>query len=306
MNNPASQQATFAKPQLSRMKLAGNFAGEAVEIAYARWQPENNSAENNLKGTVFCLHGLTRQKRDFDYIAESLVAAGYDVIAADVPGRGESSRFENPQNYGVEVYAPVFSAFLKQMNLPKVHWIGTSMGGLIALMLGIMGEVDIFKSLTLVDISPKPSRAGLDRITAYITENLPVFSDPAQYEVALKMNLPLGDVDDSVWHHYAVHQLRQQGPARYAFHFDATLARRALADLKADVDLSAGLAAIPCPIALVAGGISDLCTAVEIGDLKAAKPDALIHVCPGAGHVPALSDAPTKDFIRNFIDAANA
>lgn len=67
MNNPAPQQETPAKPQLFTLKLAGEFAGETVDVAYARWTPQNN-----LKGTVFCLHGLTRQKRDFDFIAESL------------------------------------------------------------------------------------------------------------------------------------------------------------------------------------------------------------------------------------------
>ncbi len=277
--------------------LEGLFGGEKVTIFYQLWHPKNT-----YRGTVFCLHGLTRQSHDFDFIAESLQNAGYAVISADAPGRGGSSRFENSANYGVDVYGEVFSAFLAQMKLENVHWIGTSMGGLIALYLSMLGRGAVMRTLTLVDITPKPSRAGLDRITGYISENVPTFTSPEQYEAALRVNLPLGDVPEEIWGHYARHQLRQTGPDAYKFHFDPLIARRALTDLKADVDLTAGLAMLTCPVALVAGGVSDLCTPVEIAALKGLKPNAEIHICPGAGHVPALADAPTKDFILSFLN----
>ncbi len=277
--------------------LDGVFGGEKVSIFYQLWRPKNS-----YKGTVFCLHGLTRQSHDFDFIAESLQDAGYAVIAADAPGRGGSSRFANPANYGVDVYGEVFTAFLQQMKLENVHWIGTSMGGLIALYLAMLGRGGVMRTLTLVDITPKPNRAGLDRILGYVSENLPTFRDPQQYEAALRVNLPLGDVPEEVWGHYARYQLRQTGPETFQFHFDPLLARRALTDLKADVDLTPGLLMLTCPIALVAGSVSDLCTPAEISGLKALKPNAEIHICPGAGHVPALADKPTKDFILSFLN----
>lgn len=302
MTHSAPQQPGAIEPAVHRIALAPRFGDEFVTLAYAEWSP---APGKNLKGTVVAVHGLTRQKRDFDFIAESLASAGYRVIAPDAPGRGESSRFEDPQLYGVDIYAGVFAAFLDTMQLPRVHWIGTSMGGLIALAMamgfGGSGLEERFETLTLVDITHRPSRQGLDRITAYITENLPTFSGPEQYEAALRQNLPLGDVDDRVWHHYAQHQLRLQPDGRYAFHFDPKIARRALPELKGDIDLTLGLEKINCPLALVAGGVSDLCTLREIDDFMTLKPAALLHVVPGAGHVPALSDDATQQFILQAL-----
>ncbi|MFH1159008.1 MAG: alpha/beta hydrolase [Pseudomonadota bacterium] len=282
-------------PTFGTIDIAGTVAGEKVKLAYVRWQPEGAAI-----GTVVAVHGLTRQKRDFDFIAKALVKKGYDVWAVDAPGRGESSRFADPQNYYNGVYADVFTAFLKQMKFPPVHWIGTSMGGLVALDMAAKGHGGLFRSLTLIDITHKPSRNGLDRISGIMSETLPVFENIEHYAAALKKSLPLGDVPEQVWRHYAEHQLRKTGDG-YAFHFDPLIARRALLDLKSDIDLSEGLKKTACPIALVAGGVSDLCTAEEIKGLKALKPEAIVHICPKAGHVPALDDTATQSFILDHL-----
>src|SRR5690606_36658519 len=109
--------------------------------------------------------------------------------------------------YNLVAAAPIFAGYLKQLGLEKVHWIGTSMGGLIAMTMAAMDMADRFKSLTLVDITHKPSRAGLDRIISYLDAPLPVFSSVAQYEEFVRLSLPLGRVSDEVWRHYAEHQL---------------------------------------------------------------------------------------------------
>ncbi|MFH1159009.1 MAG: nucleoside triphosphate pyrophosphohydrolase [Pseudomonadota bacterium] len=282
-------------PTIGTIDIAETVAGEKVRLAYARWQPENGAV-----GTVVAVHGLTRQKRDFDFIAETLVKEGYDVWAVDAPGRGESSRFADPQNYYNGVYADVFSTFLKQMKFPPVHWIGTSMGGLIALHMAAKGHTGLFRSLTLIDITHKPRRDGLDRVFGLITETLPVFTSIEHYTAGLKKHLLLGDVPEHVWRHYAEHQLRKTGDV-YALHHDPLIARRALSELKKVYDLSEGVQKLTCPIALVAGGVSDLCTAEEIEGLKALKPEAIVHICPKAGHVPALDDAATQGFILDHL-----
>ncbi|TAL33291.1 MAG: alpha/beta fold hydrolase, partial [Alphaproteobacteria bacterium] len=155
-----------------------------ITLAYADWQPEDA-----YRGTVVAVHGLTRQKRDFDFVAATLAKNGYQVLAVDAPGRGGSTWLGDPNLYNLDFYADVFVAFLKHMGLTRPHWLGTSMGGLIALKMAEKGKANMFRSLTLVDITHKPARAGLDRIMGYITEDLPVFSSPDQYLEIIKKNL---------------------------------------------------------------------------------------------------------------------
>lgn len=284
-------QRDIHDPELGTTLLRGAHKGQDITLAWSRFRPAAAAI-----GTVVHVHGLTRQKRDADYIGAFLAAQGYDFYSVDAPGRGGSGWFDDADDYSVLVYADIFKAFLEQMNLRRVHWIGTSMGGLIAMIMALKGDAGFFKSVTFNDITHKPNRAALKRITAYLSETLPVFTERAQYETVLRQNLPLGPVPEEVWSHYAQHQLRET-EGGFIYHYDPKLVRRALVDLQADVDLAAALPLIPCPVALIAGGVSDLCTAAEIDDFKTLRPDAKIHVVPGAGHVPALADDATQQFI---------
>jgi len=265
-----------------------------VTLAYAFFPPAGD-----VKGDVVCLHGLTRQKRDFDYIAAPLAAAGYRVFSFDAPGRGESSHLP-PEFYDLSVYADIFHAALAALHLGRPHWIGTSMGGLIALTMAAKGYAQNFASLTLVDITHRPNAAACARIADYVVEDLPILPGVEQYLGILKTNLPLGNVSEDVWRHYAEHQLRAAGDG-YRFHFDPKIARLAQPALRQQIDITAGVTALSCPLALVAGGKSDLCTKAEIEDLMRLRADLHLHLCPDAGHVPALADAPTQKFILDFI-----
>ena len=270
-----------------------------ISLAYAEWTPEDA-----YKGTVIAVHGLTRQKRDFDFMAATLCKNGYQVLCVDAPGRGGSTWLADPNFYNLDFYADVFVAFMKQLGLTRAHWVGTSMGGLIALKMAEKSRAKLLRSLVLVDITHKPNRAGLDRIQGYITEDLPVFSSPEQYLEMIKKSLPLGDgVPDYVWKHYVMFQLKKSGSS-FIFHFDPKIARRALVDFKAELDLTEGMKKVECPIALIAGGLSDICTKVEIDAAKALQPSLAVHMCPTAGHVPALHDAASQQFIYKIIGSA--
>ncbi len=275
--------------EIRTVHIDGRVKGD---ISYALWQPEGVS-----KGAVVCVHGLSRQKRDFDFVAEYLTKASFTVYAVDAPGRGGSMRFTDPDLYNVDVYADVFAEFLKQLGLKKVHWIGTSMGGLIAMMMAEKGYGNFFQTLTLVDITHKPNAEACKRIASYMTEEPVFLPDLDTYVSFLKNNLPLGDVPDNIWSHYAEHQLIRSEKG-YTFHFDPKIARRALVDLKGPIDLGSGLAQIGCPVSLVAGGLSDLCTQAEVADFMKLKSQARLHMCPKAGHVPASADQETQLFIH--------
>lgn len=274
--------------EIRTVHIGGAFEGD---MAYALWQPARGA-----RGDVVCLHGLSRQKRDFDFIAQFLAGQGYRVFSFDAPGRGESMRFADPDLYRLDVCAVVMAGALQALGLSAVHWIGTSMGGLAAMAMAEKGLHGVFKTLTLIDITHRPNRAACDRIASYMTETLPVLPSVESYIEFLKANLPLGDVDDRVWRHYAEHQLVRTAGG-YTFHFDPMIARRAQKDLREGLDLTQGLERIDCPLTLVAGGKSDLCTRAEIEEFLKLKPRARLRICEDAGHVPALADRATQEFI---------
>lgn len=283
-----------AEPAIHTVGVAGALNGKDVSLCYAFWP-----AEGAKKDTVVAVHGLTRQKRDFDYIARFLSANGYDVYAVDAPGRG-GSEWLDASDYSLPNFGDIFTAFLKQMNLTRVHWLGTSMGGLLAMMMSLQDRGGFFKTVTLNDITHKPNRAALDRIAQYMPETFPVFDKPEIYTAFLRQNLPLGDVPEDIWTHYTMHQLKKVDGG-YTFHFDPKLVPRAVIDLRADVDISEGVKKFSCPVALVAGSVSDLCTPAEIESLKQLRPEAKIHIVKNAGHVPALADDASQHFILEHI-----
>lgn len=270
-------------------------AQEGCTLGCALWRPEGTPC-----GTVVAVHGLSRQKRDFDDMARYLCARGFVVYALDAPGRGGSSRLARAQDYTVERYARIFAAFLKEQNLPPVHWVGTSMGGLIALEMARLGFAHLFSSVVFVDITHKPNVQACKRISDYMTMDVPVFESIAPYIGFLKQNLPLGSVPDDVWKRFAEYQLVKTEKG-YEFHFDPNIVPMAKMQLAVPIDLSQGLDAMACPVALVAGGKSDLCTQDEIDDLLKAKPNAKVHICPDAGHIPALYDDATNEFIYGVM-----
>ena len=264
-------------------------------LAYAKWAPVGPA-----KGTVVAVHGVSRQKRDFDYLAAYLSEHGFLVLAVDAPGRGGSSWFENPDDYTNPAVAEVFYAFLQALDLPPVHWIGASMGGLIALEMAKKGYEKSFRTVTLVDITHRPNFAACTRIADYLPINPPVLQSVDQQITATKNNLPLGDVPYDVWKHFAIHQLVQKSDG-FHFHFDPKTMICAQKGLREVIDVTEGLMNLTCPIALVAGEISDMCTQQEIADLIALRAGTKIHICPKAGHTPSLSDTPSQTFIYEFL-----
>lgn len=298
MNMTAEMPETIIQPVIETVTVRGAHGGKDFDICHAYWKPEGAP-----KGTVVAVHGLSRQKRDMDYIARYLCARGYEFYSLDAPGRGGSQWMEDPADYNLVTASPIFAGYLKQLGLESVHWIGTSMGGLVAMTMAAMDMAGAFKSLTLIDITHKPSRAGLDRIISYLDAPLPVFADVAQYEEFVRLSLPLGPVSDEVWRHYAEHQLVKKDKGLH-FHFDPQILKRAMIDMKAELDITEGLQKISCPVALVAGSVSDLCGRAEIEALQKLKPEAKLHICEGAGHVPALEDDATQQFILEHIQKA--
>ena len=108
---------------------------------------------------VVCVHGLSRQGRDFDYLAADLAAAGRRVVCPDLVGRGRSGRLRDPNEYALPQYCADMNALIAHLGADEVDWVGTSLGGLIGIVLaGLPGNP--IRRLVVNDIGPYPAVVG--------------------------------------------------------------------------------------------------------------------------------------------------
>ena len=119
-------------------------------------------ASGPAKLPVICIHGLTRNSRDFEVLAPLIAAQGRRVLSIDVRGRGNSGRDPNPANYNPAVYAADVIALMAQSGIGRAHFVGTSMGGLITMTLCAM-RPDLIAGAVLNDIGPEVGAAGIAR-----------------------------------------------------------------------------------------------------------------------------------------------
>ena len=146
-------------------------------VVYREW-PGPQSAP-----TLMCVHGLTRNGKDFDAVAETL-SAHYRVICPDMPGRGRSERLANPAEYVYPTYVQDCAALIARLDVETLDWIGTSMGGLIGMMIAAQPRNPI-RRLVLNDIGPFLAKAGLERIASYVGLD-PNFASFAEFEAMLR------------------------------------------------------------------------------------------------------------------------
>src|SRR5208282_3025875 len=146
-------------------------------IVYSEWPGPPGAP------TLVCVHGLGRNGRDFDAIADVL-SAHYRVVSPDMPGRGRSEWLAVPAEYNYPLYVADCATLIARLDVERVDWLGTSMGGLIGMMLAARQGTPIRK-LVLNDIGPFVSKAGLERIRGYIGLD-PTFPSFDALEAALR------------------------------------------------------------------------------------------------------------------------
>ncbi|MDF2765969.1 MAG: putative carboxylesterase [Rhodospirillales bacterium] len=276
---------------LEKMALDGPFAG--IELGYADWGAP-------AAGRVaVCVHGLTRNARDFDPLAEALAGRGYRVIAVDVVGRGRSSWLPDPKGYVVPQYIAHLSRFLALMGLRGVDWIGTSMGGIIGMGLAAGDETPIGR-LVLNDIGPFVPREALVNIQTYLGLDLG-FSSLEEVEQHLRMvHSGFGRLEDHQWRHLAEHGSRRDERG-WRLHYDPAI-RIPYADLTGeDIDLWPIWDRIACPTLVLRGAESTLLTEATAQEMQHRGPKATLVTIPEAGHAPALMAAEQIQTILRWL-----
>lgn len=262
-------------------------------IAYTLWGAEAGAP------TVVCVHGLTRNGRDFDALAARLEDA-FRVACPDIPGRGESAWLTDPKDYSYVNYAADMAAFLAHLGAEQVDWIGTSMGGLIGMLLAAQPETPI-RRLVLNDIGPFIPKASLARIAEYVGSD-PQFVDLDQVEAYVRrVHAPFGPLSKEGWRRLAHASARPDGAGGWRLHYDPAIAENFRQAAEADVELWAVWDQIRCPVLVLRGAESDLLTKDTADAMTTRGPQARLIEFAGVGHAPALVSQDQIDAIRGWL-----
>ena len=253
---------------------------------------------NPAAPAVLCVHGLTRNGRDFDPLAEAL-ADRYHVICPDLPGRGASDWLPDVALYQPISYLVALSHLIAFIN-KKIIWIGTSLGGICGMMAAAAEQAPITK-LVLNDLGPLIPAAALARIRDYIGTGPEQFATLAALEAHLRaIHAPFGPLTDAQWQHLARYSARPLPGGGFALHYDPAIATPIKASVPLDADLTPFWNRLHLPILAIRGESSDLLTEPILA--RMAEFGAQTLTVAGCGHAPALMDAPTIALIRQFLD----
>jgi len=250
--------------------------------------------------TVVCVHGLTRNGRDFDALAGSLVGLGRRVACPDVVGRGASDWLADPAHYALPQYCADMAALVARLDVGTVDWVGTSMGGLIGMLLAAMPGTPI-RRLVLNDVGPFVPGPGLAAIAAGLEDR--AFDDLEALEAHLRqVAAGFGPLTDAQWRHLTEHGWRRLPDGRLARNHDPAIAAPLRAAPPADVDLWPVYDAVGCPVLVIRGAESAVLTAETAADMAARGPKAEVVTLPGIGHAPALMADDQIALVRDFLD----
>lgn len=260
-------------------------------MAYHAWGAESRQIP------LLCVHGLTRNGRDFDVLAKTL-SPKHPVICPDIVGRGESDWLQNPQHYTYPQYAKDMLSLLSCLHTKQVNWLGTSMGGLIGMMLASDPKTPMRK-LIINDIGPFISQNQINNIIDYLKVS-PTFSNLKQAQSFMQNTYKgFGKLSEADWQKLTQTSFAQNENGQYVRTYDPAI----IQSLRpVDVDLWAVWAKIQCPILLIYGSESQFVTADLVDAMAKSKPSMQIHCVHGAGHAPALMDRKTIEIISGFLD----
>lgn len=263
-------------------------------MAYVEWgEPDNPRV-------LVCVHGLTRNGRDFDFLAQAL-AADYRVVCPDVVGRGASGWLKNPMLYVVPSYAADMVTLIARLGAEEVHWVGTSMGGLIGMGVAALSDTPITR-LVLNDVGPVLTFASLARIGTYVGKD-PVFPSIEAAEQFVRFtSAPFGPHSDAEWRFLTGNVVRRQPDGSWRMHYDPAIAVPFTAGLNGqDLDLWGMYDAVRCPTLVLRGQESDLLTPATAAAMEQRGPRARCVEFPGVGHAPTLIHEDQIAVVRDFL-----
>jgi pimeloyl-ACP methyl ester carboxylesterase len=261
-------------------------------LSYAEWGAPDAAR------TVVCVHGLTRNGRDFDHLATAL-QGGARVLCPDMVGRGLSDPLGNPEHYALPTYVAHMLQMLDRLQLADVDWVGTSMGGLIG--MGVAASGAPIRRLVLNDIGPFIPNAALERINTYLGMALR-FATLEELEAHLReVHAGFGPLNDAEWRHLAEHSASRREDGTFRLSYDQRLGEPMKRGPIEDADLWPVWDQIHCPVLVLRGAESDLLLAATAEEMTRRGPGAEVVEIDGTGHAPALMAKDQIEVVRAWL-----
>jgi len=263
-------------------------------ISYLEWgDPENDQV-------LVCAHGLTRCARDFDAFAAAMQDR-YRVVCPDVAGRGGSDWLADPMLYQLPQYLADMVTLIARLDVETVHWVGTSMGGLIGMALAAQPDTPV-RRFVINDAGPVIAKVSLERIATYVGI-APVFpSIEAADQYVRAISATFGPHSDAEWRFLTEVVVRRNDDGSWRMHYDPKLAEPFRAQMpEKDLELWPLWDAVRCPTLALRGALSDLLTRETCAQMAQRGPKAKVVEIPGVGHAPTLMHADQIAVVREFL-----
>ena len=290
-----TQRPAATQPRLHHVSCLG--ATGLHRMAYWEWGAADNPH------VIVCVHGLSRQGRDFDTLARDLCADAR-VICPDVAGRGESDWLADPAGYVIPAYVADMVTLLARLDVPEADWVGTSMGGIIGIGLAGLPGAPI-RRLVLNDVGPVFEWRALQRIGEYLGQPSHWPTVEAAAADMLTVSQGFGPHTHEQWLGLSKAQLKPDGDG-FKLHYDPAIAVPFGAITPESA--SAGEAAlwlsydrIKAPTLLLRGAQSDLLSHATAQTMTERGPRARLHEVDAVGHAPTLVQPDQRRVVRDFL-----
>lgn len=301
-------------PQLQFLPVTGPAArdGRPRRLAYWDW---SRGPAADPRHVVLAVHGLTRQGRDFDVLAQALQPHAR-VLAVDVAGRGHSDWLADPMQYQLPTYVADLAQLIAQLRADNpgvvIDWVGTSMGGLIGMAIASQPALAP-RRLVLNDVGPVIQWEALQRIATYVGRAMSFDSEQAAFDHLAGISAGFGPHTAAQWAALSRPMLRER-EGQWLLHYDPSIAlplralteqadtsliRQTLSD--GEAALWAAYDAIRCPTLLIRGADSDLLSRQTAAEMGRRGPNASLIEFEGVGHAPTLVTDSQVAAVRSFL-----
>jgi pimeloyl-ACP methyl ester carboxylesterase len=260
----------------------GLSTGGFHRVAYTEWGSEREQR------VAVCVHGLTRNGRDFDMLARALQKRRR-VACPDIVGRGRSDWLTDKSQYTFITYCADMTALLARLRGKSIDWIGTSMGGQIGMILAAQPNSPI-RRLVLNDIGPLVPKEAPRRLLSYAEKQPEPFKSLAAAERYMRdIYAPFGKLSKTEWAHITRHSVRAIKGGRYALAYDPGLVEPLKEMQRADFHIWPLWDRIRCPVLVLRGTESDVLLRSTAEEMQTRGPPTEVIEFEGIGHAPTLT-----------------
>ncbi|KTC84763.1 alpha/beta fold hydrolase [Legionella drozanskii] len=259
-------------------------------MVYYEWGDSNNPK------VLLCVHGLFRNARDFDDLAKVL-SSHYRVICPDMVGRGLSDKISNPKDYSTLTYLSDITILLAQLGVTEIDYIGTSMGGVIGIMIAAMKNSPI-KKLILNDIGPFVDTKALQQIITYGKKGSEkYFGTLGEVEAYLKETYSsFAQLSPEQWQHLAVCGVWQNSNKQYQLAYDPKIIENVIA-----APQWALWSKVQCPILLLHASLSNVLSDDTVIKMQQLQPALKTVNIPDIGHPVSLMKIDEIKLVKQWL-----